>query len=719
MALSSEQWTTEKNRLKKLYDIITVNIEVLEAKFQNSLSEIKNANKEMWKTGKSHHYDFDDIVENLSLLDGVQSNIMRHDNIMLQLKKMYLLQKCAYFGRIDFKETDYDDIDMIYIGTSTLEGDGTELLIYDWRAAVSSMFYECETGEASFISPSGKIDGEILLKRQYKIFRDEIESMFNSSIIIEDEILQSILSESKNSRMGTIVSSIQKEQNKAIRDENHKIVFVDGPAGSGKTSIALHRAAWLMYRYRDKMKARNIMVYSPNDIFNDYISDVLPELGEENMQMSTFMSLALAYLGRKYRFMDKYTQMESILNNTSRVDKESIREKSSAEYAKELYGFVKYQKDTGFIFTDIETNGNALATEWELKTLFYQDYSMHNISTRLEKIYTLLEKRLINVTRKIRKNYVETAKNDHNEGKKAAYFAKSTVEELRRASYRLTHPDPFEIYYKFLLHTNRQSHAVQFRKNLDINTIHYEDIAPVMLLKLLMGYTREFTEIKHLIIDEVQDYSHIEMIVFSMLFKKVPMTLLGDANQAINHLTDSGDLKSSVMGESYTVKLEKSYRSTRQITKFCYALLGRGIGYEYVDRNGDEPKVIKSSGEISVDVKKQLDFFKNNGNTSIAIITKTAASAEKLYAELDDKTIGILRKSDISFSMGAVVLPSYLAKGLEFDAVIVIDTNQEHFSEDKDRKLFYTCCSRALHDLCVIYEDIAPYNIEKNWEMTK
>ncbi len=168
------------------------------------------------------------------------------------------------------------------------------------------------------------------------------------------------------------------------------------------------------------------------------------------------------------------------------------------------------------------------------------------------------------------------------------------------------------------------------------------------------------------------------------------------------------------MGESYTVKLEKSYRSTRQITKFCYALLGRGIGYEYVDRNGDEPKVIKSSGEIHVDVKKQLDFFKNNGNTSIAIITKTAASAEKLHEDLGNTTIGILRKSDISFSTGTVVLPSYLAKGLEFDAVIVVDTEQEHFSGDKDRKLFYTCCSRALHDLSVIYENIAPYHIDKS-----
>ena len=713
MALSGEQWKTEVERLNKLYQLITDNISRLESRLKDSVAQIKDSNKIMWNSGKSYHYDFDDVVENLSLLDSVHSDMLRHDNILLQLKKMYLLHKSAYFGRIDFQEDNYNDIDQIYIGTSTLDGDNTSILIYDWRAAVSSMFYECETGAAGFESPAGRIDGEILLKRQYKIFRNKIESMFNSSIIIEDEILQSILSESKNNRMGTIVSSIQKEQNRAIRDENHKVVFVDGPAGSGKTSIALHRAAWLMYRFRDKMKARNIMVYSPNDIFNDYISDVLPELGEENMQMSTFMNLAAAYLGKKHRFRDNYSQMENILAESPTINRAAVSEKSSAVYADEIKNFIAHLRNSGYKFESIEYNGNALATLSELKTLFYRDYDMHNISVRLEKIYTLLEKRLIYVTRKIRKSYVDAAKKDHNEGKKAAYFAKSTVEELRRSAYNLTHPDPFWIYYDFLVFTDRKKYALEFKKNLEGNSVAYEDLAPVMLLKLLMGYGRDFEEIKHLIIDEVQDYSYIEVLVFSLLFTNIPMTLLGDANQAINHLTDLGNLKSDIMSGSYTVKLEKSYRSTRQITKFCYALLGRGIGYEYVDRNGDDPSVIKYDSDIAGEVRKVLQKFRANGNTSIAVITKTASSASRMYELLYGDGLGLIRKSDIKFSTGSVILPSYLAKGLEFDAVIVVDTVREHFSGEKDRKLFYTCCSRALHELCVIYEGDAPYNIEK------
>lgn len=711
MALSKEQWAVEEKRLNNIYELITSNIRLLESKLKNSLSEIKNSNREMWKSGKSQHYDFDDIVENLSLLDGVQSDIMRHDNIMQQLVKMSLLKKSAYFGRIDFKEDDYNDFDKIYIGTSTLEGETSDILVYDWRAAVCSMFYECEIGEAGFQSPAGRIDGEIILKRQYRIFKNKIESMFNSSIIIEDEILQSILSESKNSRMGTIVSSIQKEQNRAIRDEKHKIVFVDGPAGSGKTSIALHRAAWLMYRYREKMSARNIMVYSPNDIFNDYISDVLPELGEENMQMSTFMTLATTYLGGKYRFIDNYTQMENILSESGFVNKKSIKYKSSAEYAEEISNFINGLMKEGFKFTDISSNGTVLAEAWELETLFYKDYNIHNISTRLEKLYTFLERRLITVTRKIRKNYVETAKQDHNEGKKAAFFARSTIEDLRKAAYTITHPDPFVVYQEFLNISGKKQFALKFRKSLENNIIEYEDLAPVMLLKLVMGYGRDFEEIKHLIVDEVQDYSYIELLIFSMLFKKVPMTLLGDANQAINYLTDSGDLKSSIMGESYTVKLEKSYRSTMQITKFCYGLLGRGLGYEYVDRDGDEPIVKRTTDNMTDEIKIVLNSFRKKGNISIAIITKTAKTAENLYESLNDSNVGIVRKTDISYSLGALFLPSYLAKGLEFDAVIVVDTKKEHFEGEKDKKLFYTCCSRALHDLCVLYEDEAPYKI--------
>ena len=711
MALSKEQWGLEQNRLKQIFSLVSANIESLEAKLKKSVVQIRDSNKVMWKEGKSYHYDFDDVVENLSLLDNVYSDMMRHENILAQLKKMYLLRKSAYFGRFDFIEEDTDETDEIYIGTSTLEGKDSSILIYDWRAAISSMFYENEPGKASFFSPAGEIAGEITLKRQYRIHLDKIEAMFNSAIVIEDEILQKILSESKNDRMQTIVSSIQKEQNRAIRDENHRIVYVDGPAGSGKTSIALHRAAWLLYRYREKITARNIIVYSPNEIFNDYISNVLPELGEENMQMSTFVRLAGIYLGHEIRFEDSYSQMESILKKSKYVDIPMIRKKGSRSFAESIGKYVSELGKTGYKISDISSNGTLIATCSELEELFYKDYGMHKISTRLEKLGILLERRLVYITRKIRKKYVETAKQDMNEGRTAAYTAKGTIEELRKKILELTQPDIRQIYLEFLKNYDDGSMAIPFKESLERGFINYEDIAPMMYLKLMLGYTRDFKDIKHLIIDEVQDYSYIEMLVFFNMYPNVQMTLLGDANQAINHVTDSNDLKESVAGDYYRVRINKSYRSTRQIASFCNKLIDEAMNYEYVDRDGPEPYILKSK-DLITDLKAGI-FKMTSENSSVALIAKTDAEAVRIHAALNNPEIKLIRKSDTSFSNGVVVIPSYLSKGLEFDAVIMVSSLNAPFNGQENRKLFYTGCSRALHELSVVYEGNAPYGIDK------
>lgn len=708
MALSNDQWNLEKQRLNRIFALVSSNIELLESKLKKSVSQIRDSNKAMWKEGKSYHYDFDDVVENLSLLDIVQSDMMRHENILSQLKKMYLLKKSAYFGRFDFIEDGTDERDEIYIGTSTLEDKYSTILIYDWRAAISSMFYECETGSAGFQSPAGQISGNMVLKRQYKIYLDKIESMFNSSLVIEDEILQSILSESKNDRMETIVSSIQKEQNRAIRDENHRVVYVDGPAGSGKTSIALHRAAWLLYRYREKISARNIIVYSPNEIFNDYISNVLPELGEENMQMSTFIKLAMSYLGHDFRYEDNYTQMEMLLGNNRNLKVEILKKKGSRDFAESIQEYVQFLGSGGYELCDVASNGNSLATLEELSELFYDDYNMHRISIRLEKINILLDRRLVYITRKIRKNFVEAAKQDLKEGKKVAYTAKSTIEELRKKIFNLTHPDIRKVYLGFLMWYEDGILVKDFEKSMDSGYIRYEDIAPMMYLKLMMGYTWDFKEIKHLIIDEVQDYSYMEMLIFFSLYDKAQMTLLGDANQAINHVTDSNDLKESVAGDYYRVKLEKSYRSTRQIASFCNKLIDKKMNYEYVDRDGPDP-IVKESNNCVSDINKIIKLA-DGKNSSVAIITKTVSEAEKIYRELGNDEIKIIRKTDANFRRGIVITPSYLAKGLEFDTVIVVSTSKSPFEGQVNKKLFYTCCSRALHELYIIYEGKPPYS---------
>lgn len=704
MALSKKEWNIEYKRLTYVMNTINSNISSLEIKINKSLMQIKQSNKDMWEQTKSNFTDLDDVVEALSYLDGINSDKMRHENEIVFLRKLKLLKKSAYFGRVDFLENDYDETDQIYIGTSTLDGSEGDILIYDWRAAICSMFYEQEKGHAIFKSPEGQVEGEILLKRQYRIFYDEIQSMFESSVKIDDEILQEVLSESKDSKMGIIVTSIQKEQNIAIRNETDRIVLVDGPAGSGKTSIALHRIAWLLYRYRDSIKPNNVVVYSPNEIFNDYISDVLPELGEENMKMSTFISLARSYLGGRYYFRDKYYQIEGILRNYGNRKNHAIREKGSFDFAGKIEEFVQKLGKGHFEFESILHEGRSIGSKDELNKLFFYDFRTHNMSLRFEKLRTLLYKRLNNLVVVMRKEYMKIPRMDYERRKKAVYLARAISNHMRELIDKYTRPDFYNLYGDFLEEYEYTHYARRFKDRLHQGLVNYEDIAPVMMIKATMGYKNPIKRIKHVIIDEVQDCSAVELLVITNLYEKSSFTLLGDTNQAINYLTGLEKLDDITIPGASLVKLTKSYRSTKQITEFCYKILGDTYSYEYVDRNGEIPTIVASGDKLIENIKKSIDTMKENGMKSIAIMTRTSRSADKIYETLALSDCKRVRPKDETYVMGTVVLPSYLSKGLEFDGVILVCLDRDNYHDENDRKLLYTCCSRALHQLNIFYE---------------
>lgn len=704
MALSKKEWDIEYQRLVDVMKIINSNISFLEIKINNSLMQIKKSNKDMWEQSKSNFTDLDDIVEALSFLDGINSDKMRHENEIKFLRKLKLLKKSAYFGRVDFKENDYIETDQIYIGTSTLDGNEGNILIYDWRAAICSMFYEQEKGHAIFKSPEGKVEGEILLKRQYRIFYDEIQSMFESSVKIDDEILQEVLSESKDSKMGIIVTSIQKEQNIAIRNETDRIVLVDGPAGSGKTSIALHRIAWLLYRYRESIKPKNVVVYSPNEIFNDYISDVLPELGEENMRMSTFISLARSYLGGRYYFRDKYYQIEGILRNYGNRKNHAIKEKGSFLFTEQIDEYVKKLGKGYFEFESISYDEKSIGSKDELNKLFFYDFRTHNMALRFEKLRTLLFKRLNNLVVIMRKEYMRIPRMDYERRKKAVYLARTISNKMRELIDQFTRPDFYKLYGNFLEEYEYTHYAKRFIERLNQGVVNYEDIAPVMMIKATMGYKNPIKQIKHVIIDEVQDCSVVELLVITKLYEQSSFTLLGDTNQAINYLTGLDKLDDITIPGASLVKLTKSYRSTKQITEFCYRILGDTYSYEYVDRNGKTPIIVSAKDHLISNIKNSIDVMKEDGLKSIAIITRTGKSANEIYNNLEIDDCKQIKPKDETYIMGTVVLPSYLAKGLEFDGVILVCLDRDNYNDENDRKLLYTCCSRALHQLNIFYE---------------
>ena len=291
MSITEKDKIYEESRLKDAYSKLIKRIEDLEISLNDSLIHFKKSNEQMWDYGKRSLVDFSDAIENMPYLDSIRSDFYKVETLKKELKRMLLLQRDMYFGRIDFQEESEDKVEKIYIGKFSFTDDFGQYVVFDWRANICSLFYENEIGRVYYDAPDGRIYGDIFKKRQFEILHDKIITMFDSSIMIDDSILKEILSKSKDSKMGNIVETIQKEQNQAIRS-TYNFIIVDGPAGCGKTSIAMHRAAWLMYKYKNELKNNQIIIFSPNDTFNDYVSEVLPELGDEYIRMSTINKLA-------------------------------------------------------------------------------------------------------------------------------------------------------------------------------------------------------------------------------------------------------------------------------------------------------------------------------------------------------------------------------------------------------------------------------------------
>jgi DNA helicase-2/ATP-dependent DNA helicase PcrA len=300
MPLDKSDWDYEKSRLKKVYDEIENQLAERREGISGYRRDIVRLRRSMWEN-EAHNWlsgDMDaaaNIKQYRDMLDSENRKYLQSRQILKQLEKM---AQSPYFARVDFKEEGMEDVEQIYIGIASLfDRENNDILICDWRAPISSIFYDYELGFAKYPSHEGVIRGHISLKRQFRITRSHIDYMFDSSIKIDDEILQEILSKNVDDKMRTIVTTIQKEQNRIIRNEENDLLIVQGAAGSGKTSIALHRVAYLLYKYRDqKITAQNIVIFSPNQLFNDYISNVLPELGEENMQQTTFMEYSNSWI---------------------------------------------------------------------------------------------------------------------------------------------------------------------------------------------------------------------------------------------------------------------------------------------------------------------------------------------------------------------------------------------------------------------------------------
>lgn len=720
--------------LEKTLTVIKKALQKGMSSLNGKLTSVISSRKEMWEGSVHFSEDFDRIPEMNHFLSEVTRETRDYTSVEKKIQRYSKMLKSPYFGRFDFIEAGYEDVEKIYIGIGNLMDEATdEIFVYDWRAPISSIFYRCELSQGYYDSPVGKIEGEVLLKRQYKIQDSKLKYFFDSSIRINDEILQEVLSSNSSSKMKSIVETIQKEQDIIIRDVENELLIVQGVAGSGKTSIALHRIAFLLYYgLSSKLGVNNIIIVSPNSIFSKYISEVLPELGEENVEQITFDNIISQILAKKFLIETRQGQLENlIISNEDKknlIKMESIKFKGSIIFIKILNNLIEYYERCLIDFKDIYYDGEVIETRQEMRNFFLINKINIPPAKRLKRIENMILNKIHPLRKKrLRKieNIVEKSGNHMLEIK--AFSRLLAIKEAKifmEYIHSFTQTDYIKIY-KFLfckkgLFSNL-AQGLQLPKDIDEiisetnkelseDHISYEDSIALLYLKLKLEGNEDFSEIKQVVIDEAQDYYPLQYEIFKLLFKDARYTVLGDFNQTLEKCGDRMiyDDVPQILNKRKAVKmfLNKSYRSSYEINSFIQRLSNEKNQLIPFERHEDDPKVFYMKNKDLLDKKISQDINKyfEQGYESIAVICKTMKEAEEVEGRLGSLVnVKLLNDEDSKVKNCALVMPSYLAKGLEFDAVLIYDCSAENYKNEFDKRLIYIACTRALHKLNIYY----------------
>lgn len=712
-------------RLEKTLSQVHEQIKISEQTSESHQSNLRDTLQEYWKTGSS--------IDEAQIIDVMNRQRALTSHIHYTAEHLRKMLKSPYFGRVDFIESGFSEAEKIYIGIGSLSDNETgEFLVYDWRAPVSAMFYDFGRGQASYNCPAGTITGVITLKRQFKIVDGCIEYMFDSDLKIDDEILQQLLGKSADDKMHTIVNSIQREQNQIIRDQKHKVLFVEGPAGSGKTSVALHRIAFLLYQNRESLTSKNVLILSPNHIFSDYISNVLPEIGEENVVQMTFQDyVTLSNANIQLHFESRKDYLEEVLSNNVRKKRAvNISFKSSSPFMQALIKYLEWLSSEWVgEYPAIEFRGETIFRKEEWLHYYQESFAMMPPSIRLEKIRIILQNRMRDLVHTIRQEKVDqitAAGEEINEKIIKALARIEAREELRPLTEQIEQLTSFDIIaeYKRLFADDKLYSAVSNTtsptdwqaikthtvKSVSRGILPFEDLPPFLyFLGVIQGFAVN-KDIKHIVIDEAQDYTAFHYKILTRLFPNCSWTIVGDPVQSIQPFLSTVKFAeaSEIIDQDHTLifTLTKSYRATLEIQAFCQALLP-GIHTEVaIRRKGQLPTVIsvKDFEMLAEQINQTVQVILHAGWNSIGIITKNAVQATEVYELLKSlKNITLVTKEDDEYYSGVIVIPSYLAKGLEFDAVLVVNADAENYRRSQDRQILYTVCTRALHCLYIYY----------------
>ena len=666
MKIEREEFERERNYLNKTVSLIRKKISKLGQELFDDDSKVLEFKKLIWDT----HTEMDpNEMRSMMAESDLQVSIMQSKGNYLQ--RLFRIQNKPYFGSIRFKEEGSEEEDNIYIGITHVE-DKLDYYVHDWRSPICSMFYDYETGPASYKAQSGIIKGNIIKKRQYIIEDAELKHIFDNDLNISDSLLQEVLAEESSDKMKNIVNTIQEEQNKVIRNTEDKNLIVEGIAGSGKTSVALHRIAFLLYRIPN-LTSSNVVVFTPNKVFSEYISNVLPELGEDNTYDMTFYDLLCQNIN-EYKDIENFTDFISRYYKGNVDNYDMVKYKQSDEIIKDIDSYINNLLSTVKFNNKLEYDNFIEIDTEELNNMLNYKYNRFPLFERIKEI----SKRIAS------NNYEGSTKN-------ASSIEKKLKELL---NIKLDLKDIFNNFY--------QSEYSKYKDKVNDKYLYYEDACIFLYIKsLLVGFNTNHV-IKEIVIDEAQDYNKLQYLIIKKTFKTSNYTILGDTNQTINpyYKYDSLEELTSIFESSKYITLTKTYRSTGKIIDYTNKILG--LNHVTAIRNDKASDIIFRNNITKNDFLTDINNLKTISK-SIAIITKNDKEAEKVYNMLKDDLDIMLIDGFGHIKRDLVVVPSYVAKGLEFDSVIIY-TDEDNKYQEKDKYLFYVACTRAQHNL-IIYNN--------------
>ena len=675
MAISDVEFKKEEKILNKVNTLLDETYNSLADDVKVGEEDLIEFKKMMWSDSNS--FDEGEITQVKAATALEADKFFRKQDYLRRLK---MIKDKPYFASIVFKDDKDNSLYNIYMSLTYLKDKNSNNILYDWRSPICSLFYDYETGPASYTAPGGIYSGELKRKRQYKIENKKLVGVFDNSLNIDDEVLQEVLANESSDHMKNVVNTIQQEQNKVIRNLEDNNLIVQGIAGSGKTTVALHRIAFLLYRL-DNLNSNNVLIFSPNNIFTDYISEVLPSLGEANTLQTTFADYLESFI-TEYNHVEDFTDFVSRFYSYKETFPELVEYKQSDRIIDDLDAFIENYVDNCLFTSSFNESEKYYIVMDDLNYMLHDKYDRLPLFERMEEIASKLSSN----------NYKGSNK------KKATYL------KLMYENCNFKH-DIKSIMKEFYLSEFCRFKLDEKTINSFINTdsINYEDALVFAYLKgRLEGFIYDGC-IRQVVIDEAQDYNRLQYIIINEIFKKADFTILGDINQNINpyyHYDSLEELSNLFNGETKYIELLKTYRSSPEIINYTNKILGLNH-VNAIRKTLNKPVIIRKGVE---DIRKSIidDISKlKREYKSVCVITKDMREAEVLYDLVKDSLeISLVDHNTKSFHKDLVIMPAYVSKGLEFDSVIVYN-NRDNSYKNNERNLLYVACTRAQHELYI------------------